>query len=98
MKAGRWSVSAVWVAVVLTTLALAPAAVANHSVTELSSTGPTGGNGSTTSVMPSISQDGTHVFFVTTEALVSADTDPIGQQFLDTRDVYERAGGVTSLV
>jgi hypothetical protein len=48
-----------------------------------------------------MSADGTHVFFVTTGALLSSDTDncpDIGIGSGGCRDVYERSGGVTKLV
>jgi Ca2+-binding RTX toxin-like protein len=59
--------------------------------TTLVSTGPTGGNGSLNAAFRGASADGTRVSFVTTESLVSADTDTFV-------DVYERAGGQTTLV
>ncbi len=75
----------------LTSLVLASAAGANHSVTDRVSIGPAGGNGAFGATSQGISQDGTHVFFHTNEQLVSADTD-------DCTDVYERVGGTTTLV
>jgi hypothetical protein len=59
--------------------------------TTLISTGPAGGNGSSWAAMRGSSADGTRVFFTTEEQLVTADTDSSG-------DVYERAGGTTTLV
>ena len=59
--------------------------------TTLVSTGPTGGNGAFDAFFAGASADGTRVFFGTAESLVSADTDT-------TVDVYERAGGQTTLV
>jgi hypothetical protein len=61
------------------------------STTTLVSTGPAGGNGSIQASYRGSSADGTHVFFTTTEQLVSADTDSSG-------DLYERASGTTTLV
>ena len=62
--------------------------------TTLLSTGSIGGNGAfpvTDYPPPVASEDGTHVFFTTTEALEPDD--------LDTgRDVYERTAGMTKLV
>jgi hypothetical protein len=55
------------------------------------STGPAGGNGAVTAFLAGVSADGTRVFFSTYESLVSADTD-------GRLDVYERAGGQTTLV
>jgi hypothetical protein len=60
------------------------------SVTTLLSTGPAGGNGAFTAAFNGASDDGTHVFFQTTEQLTSADTDSL-------RDLYERTGGTTTL-
>jgi hypothetical protein len=71
---------------------MAPAALANHSLIERVSTGPTGGNGAADARSSfAISPDGSRAFFSTTEPLVAADTD-------DQLDIYERAGGVTYLV
>ena len=60
-------------------------------VTSLVSTGPAGGNGPSDTTFHAISRDGTHAFFETDEQLVSGDTDA-------QVDLYERTGGVTSLV
>ena len=60
-------------------------------VTTLLSIGPTGGNAETGAFFSGINADGTRVFFGTTEALVAADVNPHS-------DVYERSGGVTTLV
>jgi hypothetical protein len=60
-------------------------------VTTLISTGPSGGNGSPSSAFAGASQDGAHVFFITAESLVAADTD-------SAEDIYERSGGTTTLV
>jgi hypothetical protein len=60
--------------------------------TTLISTGPSGGNGPI-DVQPNllISTDGSRVFFMTAESLVSADTD-------SNPDVYERQGDSTTLI
>jgi hypothetical protein len=71
--------------------ALAASAGANHDTTELLSTGPAGGNGAFPAAYSAASSDGTRVFFQTNEQLVSGDTDA-------RIDIYERAGGVTTLV
>jgi hypothetical protein len=55
------------------------------------STGPAGGNADTSAFFNGSSQDGSRVFFDTTEPLVSQDTD-------SSTDVYERAGGATTLI
>ena len=60
-------------------------------VTTLISTGPSGGNGTFDPSFAGLSADGTRVFFETAEKLVAADTDA-------NTDVYERAGGTTSLL
>jgi hypothetical protein len=88
MNKGRRSITAAFAVLGLTILALAPAAAADHSVVDLASSG---GNGAYNAFGRGISEDGSHVFFVTDERLVSADTDSV-------QDVYEHAGGVTSLV
>jgi hypothetical protein len=59
--------------------------------TALVSTGPTGGNGAFDANSAGISADGSKAFFITREQLVGADTDT-------TRDIYQRSGGVTTLV
>ena len=75
----------------LALLALSGPASANHSLQELVSTGPAGGNGAFDASPSGLSDDGLHAFFVTSESLVPSDTD--GRQ-----DVYERFGGTTTLV
>jgi hypothetical protein len=73
-------------------VALLPAsATANHSLKELVSTGPSGGNGPQSATFNAASQDGTRVFVSTDEALAPTDTDA-------ATDVYERSNGVTTLV
>lgn len=59
--------------------------------TTLLSTGPVGGNGANSATFAGASADGLHVFFRTTERLVSADTD-------SAQDIYERYNGTTTLV
>jgi hypothetical protein len=59
--------------------------------TTLVSTGPGGGNGQVFSAFQGTTADGSRVYFHTADSLLAADTD--GMQ-----DVYERAGGVTTLV
>jgi len=59
--------------------------------TTLISTGPNGFNGPYEARFGGVSSDGQHVFFETTEQLVSTDTD-------SKRDVYERYAGTTTLV
>jgi hypothetical protein len=71
--------------------AFALTAGANHSQTELISVGPNGGNGPRDADYGGVSADGTHVYFATSESLVSTDTD-------SATDVYERVGAVTTLV
>lgn len=60
-------------------------------VTTLVSIGPAGGSGSADASFAGASADGSKVFFVTTESLVSADTD-------SSLDVYRRVGSETVLV
>ena len=60
-------------------------------VTTLLSVGPNGGNGAFNAAFSAVSQNGSRVFFRTSEALVASDTDT-------TQDLYERASGVTSLI
>ena len=57
----------------------------------LMSTGVTGGNGPFNAEFRNADADGSHVYFATDESLRAADTDT-------RQDVYERAGGVTTLV
>ena len=59
--------------------------------TTLISIGPDGGNGPFGANFQGVSTDGASVLFETSERLVSADTDA-------QNDVYERAGGQTSLI
>ena len=92
---GRGAVArrSLWFAIVCVGLlgALALTASANHSQTDLVSTGPTGGNGPKDASFGGVSADGTHVYFTTGESLVSADTDT-------ATDVYERVGATTTLI
>ena len=55
------------------------------------SAGQINGNGPQSATFRGVSDDGTRVFFNTFEQLTSADTDA-------TDDVYQRSGGVTSLI
>ena len=59
--------------------------------TRLVSTGPAGGNGAHDAEFRIVSDGGTRVLFETAERLVAGDTD-------SAVDVYERAGGATTLV
>ena len=59
--------------------------------TTLLSTGSTGGNGAFDIFFAAVSADGTRAFFETDEKLTPADTDA-------AFDVYERAGGATTLI
>jgi hypothetical protein len=63
------------------------------SATTLVSTGPAGGNGPSPASLRWVSPDGSSsaVLFSTDESLTSGDTD-------SSNDVYERAGGATTLV
>jgi hypothetical protein len=61
------------------------------STTRLISTGSSGGNGSFPAFFRGASADGARVFFTTAERLAPGDTD-------SSADVYERAGGATTLV
>jgi hypothetical protein len=61
------------------------------AATTLLSTGTTGGNGAFDVFYADSSDDGTRAFFETDEKLTAADTD-------SSYDVYERAGGTTTLV
>jgi hypothetical protein len=70
--------------------ALSPAANADRQ-TDLLSIGPNGGNGAADVFYGGTTPDGSHVYFTTTESLVSADTD-------SSADVYERVGTTTTLI
>jgi len=59
--------------------------------TTLVSTGPEGGNGAFSAAFAQASDDGSHVFFVTSEPLVEEDED-------ESSDIYLRSGGETTLV
>jgi hypothetical protein len=61
------------------------------TTTTLISTGPAGGNGAFNAFFAGTSADGARVFFGTSERLVAGDND-------SQSDVYERAGGATTLV
>src|SRR5262245_18789147 len=72
-------------------LALAAGASANHSAKDIHSIGPNGGNANIHAFFDATSADGLHVFFETSESLVSSDTDGLS-------DIYERTNGVTTQV
>jgi hypothetical protein len=59
--------------------------------TTLASGGQINGNGAVDVFYRGLTPDGTHLYFTTAEPLVSADTDT-------QQDIYERAGGTTTLV
>jgi hypothetical protein len=72
-------------------LLAAGGAQADHNTIERMSTGPTGGNGAQSAVFRGAAADGSRVVFQTPEKLVGTDTDA-------ATDVYERAGGATTLL
>jgi hypothetical protein len=78
-------------AVAVALAALPAGAAANHSVLDLVSTGPAGGNLEKDANFRGASADGSVVFFETAESLVSEDTDGL-------QDVYARSGLTTMLV
>jgi hypothetical protein len=82
------------------TLALPAAAWPSHSVTEIVSTGTSGGNGASDTLYGGAASDGSHVFFTTREALTSGDTD--GCPGIDPPegciDVYDHSGLVTTMI
>ena len=61
------------------------------AATTLVSTGPAGGNGSFDATLKVVSEGGGRVLFESPEGLVSSDTD-------SAVDVYERSGGVTTIL
>ena len=63
----------------------------SNASTKRVSAGQIGGSGALGASFAGASSDGTRVFFVTNEALVSGDTD-------SSQDVYERSGGSTKRV
>ena len=71
--------------------ALPLSAGADHNTVQQLSIGPAGGNGALAAAWAGASEDGSRVFFETSERLVAADTD-------SRTDVYENAGGTTTLV
>ena len=90
---GKFRIGLAAIGLCVCTLSLAGVAAANHSLIELSSTpnaGPLPGpyNDDT---LAAISDDGSHVFFVTKEVLDPSDTD-------GTDSLYQRYNGVTSLI
>ena len=62
-----------------------------NGITTRVSSGAINGNGAFDATFAGASGDGAHVFFTTSEPLVSADTDT-------RRDIYERFSGATTLV
>ena len=66
-------------------------AYADHSVVELVTTSAAAGNGPFDADPVGATDDGARVFFETDEPMVASDTDT-------EQDVYERTGGVTTLV
>ena len=70
------------------------------ATTELVSTGPAGGNGAFDADFMGASLDGSNAYVRTEESLVATDTDTgcAAGQGPQCRDVYEYAGGTTSLV
>lgn len=66
-------------------------------VTRLVSTGPAGGSGAQDVSFWGASEDGSGVFFATREALVAGDTDQC-ESGAGCMDVYEHAGGTTTLL
>jgi RTX calcium-binding nonapeptide repeat (4 copies) len=76
---------------VLAALVLATGAAAESRVLDLVSTGPDGGNLDMGVSFLDASADGSRVIFETDESLVSADSD-------GSSDIYERAGGRTTLL
>ena len=84
------ALTGVLVGLTLGALVLAPAARAEHSVTEHVSQGVTGGNGAFSTSLRAASTDGSTVLLETSEQLVAADTDT-------QIDFYRRAGGITEL-
>jgi len=60
------------------------------ATTSLVSTGPAGTDMELAASLETVTPDGEHVFFATSEPLVAADTD-------DNPDVYERSGGATTI-
>jgi parallel beta helix pectate lyase-like protein len=91
-------------------LCCAPQAIATHSVTQLASAGSAGGNAGMSSNFVGASVDGSRIFFETQEQLVPEDSDPNcfsvsagdpGGEIEPARscvDVYQRFGGVTTLL
>ena len=65
--------------------------IRDGGTTTLLSTGPQGGDGTAEALFGQASDDGSRVFFLTTESLVAEDTDSSG-------DIYERSGSSTTLI
>jgi hypothetical protein len=105
LRAGSRALGVAFLASIPTLLMwLSPAAMANHSVQELVTTGPSGGNGSVDAGFVGASHDGARTFFETEEALVAADTDANCTDYDPAKpprkctDVYQRFDGVTTLL
>src|SRR5688500_7127280 len=79
------------VAAFVAALGMSATASGSHNVTTIVSTGPAGGNGAVSSQFRGASADGTRIFFQSSEALVTADTDA-------RMDIYERSGTTTTLL
>src|SRR4051794_4625844 len=79
----------IFVFTVVAVFGLAPAASANHSINELLSIGPDGGNGSSPASFSGASTDAKTVFFRTDEGLISSDND-------GAFDIYKRGGTTTT--
>jgi hypothetical protein len=87
----RTRLSGAVLATLLVCLALPVTAGGTADSTDHLSIGPNGGNGAIDATLVGHSSDGTRAIVATEESLVSADTD--------TRiDLYERAGGATTLL
>lgn len=87
---GHRKLSSVLVLVAAIALPAAPAG-ATHSLKDLVSTGPSGGNAALPAFFDFSSADGSRAFFETPESLIAGDTD-------SSYDVYERVGGTTTLI
>src|SRR4051794_14090935 len=81
---------AAWIGCIVgVTMALPAGAFANHSVYDLISIGPNGGNANINASFSGASSDGSSVFFRTDEGLVASDTD-------GAFDIYKRVGTTTT--
>jgi hypothetical protein len=88
----RWALALALVGLGVLGVVAMTASAQNNRQTDLLSIGPSGGNGNFHAQPGGTSDDGTHVFFTTSETLTSDDTDG-GYQ-----DLYERFNGTTTLV